>query len=172
MLLNCVSFLFGDNAKKKKIFFNTNEFDGYLLTYWGRYPPVICKIERVLNNILPHRRELEIYIALLNVECFYADISHRFHPNFISVRTKIILIFRQHIILFLRPRSSSSSSSSSSSLLFISLLKSFFNFFKVDTARVILRSSEPDKDYINASFVDVSTYVLGALTLYRPRSNS
>ena len=30
MLLNCVSFLFGDN--EKKTFFNTNEFDGYLLT--------------------------------------------------------------------------------------------------------------------------------------------
>ena len=58
MLLNCVSFLFGDNTKKT--FFNTNEFDGYLLTYWGRYPLVICKIERVINNILPHRRELEI----------------------------------------------------------------------------------------------------------------
>ncbi|RMX56303.1 hypothetical protein pdam_00021645, partial [Pocillopora damicornis] len=34
------------------------------------------------------------------------------------------------------------------------LLKSFFYFIKVDTARVMLRSSEPDKDYINASFVD------------------
>ena len=52
------------------------------------------------------------------------------------------------------------------------IVKSFFYFIKVDTARVMLRSSEPDKDYINASFVDVSTYVLGALTLYRPRSNS
>ena len=27
----------------------------------------------------------------------------------------------------------------------------------VDTGRLILKSSEPDKDYINASFVDVST---------------
>ena len=172
MLLNCVSFLFGDNAKKT--FFNTNEFDGYLLTYWGRYPPVICKIERVINNILPHRRELEIWNALLNVENIlwlvfmlifrtdFIQISYQSGQNYTNISP--------HIILFLRPRSSSSSSSSS--VLFISLLKSFFNFFKVDTARVMLRSSEPDKDYINASFVDVSTYVLGALTLYRPRSNS
>ena len=170
MLLNCVSFLFGDNAKKT--FFNTNEFDGYLLTYWGRYPPVICKIERVINNILPHRRELEIWNALLNVENIlwlvfmlifrtdFIQISYQSGQNYTDISP--------HIILFLRPRSSSSSSS----LLFISLLKSFFYFIKVDTARVMLRSSEPDKDYINASFVDVSTYVLGALTLYRPRSNS
>ena len=170
MLLNCVSFLFGDNAKKT--FFNTNEFDGYLLTYWGRYPPVICKIERVINNILPHRRELEIWNALLNVENIlwlvfmlifrtdFIQISYQSGQNYTNISP--------HIILFLRPRSSSSSSS----LLFISLLKSFFYFIKVDTARVMLRSSEPDKDYINASFVDVSTYMLGALTLYRPRSNS
>ena len=162
MLLNCVSFLFGDNAKKT--FFNTNEFDGYLLTYWGRYPPVICKIER--------GRELEIQNALLNVENIlwllfmlifrtdFIQISYQSGQNYTNISP--------HIILFLRPRSSSSSSS----LLFISLLKSFFYFIKVDTARVMLRSSEPDKDYINASFVDVSTYVLGALTLYRPRSNS
>ena len=52
------------------------------------------------------------------------------------------------------------------------IVKVVFYFIKVDTARVMLRSSEPYKDYINASFVDVSTYVLGALTLYRPRSNS
>ena len=111
MLLNCVSFLFGDNAKKT--FFNTNEFDGYLLTYWGRYPPVICKIERVINNILPHRRELEIWNALLNVENIlwllfmlifrtdFIQISYQSGQNYTDISPTYYFVFETPFIIII-----------------------------------------------------------------------